>query len=94
MYSQKLSSLGLAVLASIVLVVPSVTSRRHQGPDQQCAGTSTETWVADGGAPVPPYTPPPPPKASANTRSPLVADGGAPVPPYPRKPSSPKSPVV
>jgi len=85
MYSQKLSSLGLAVLASIVLVAPSVSSGRHQRPDQQCDGSSTKTWVADGGAPVPPY-PTRPPKSSANSRSILVADGGAPVPPYPPPP--------
>ena len=84
MYSQKISSLGLAVLASIILVAPSVSSGRHQRPDQQCAGTSTETWVADGTAPVPPY--PPQPKSSANSRSTLVADGTAPVPPYPPPP--------
>jgi hypothetical protein len=85
MYSQKLSSLGLAVLTSIALVV-SVTSRRQQGPDPQCAGTSTKMWVAEGGAPVPPYPPPPkPPKRSlsTNAQAVLVAEGGAPVPPYP-----------
>src|SRR5258705_373263 len=58
MYSQKLSSLGLAVLASIVLVAPSLTSTRHQRADRQCAGTSSKTWVADGTAPVPPYPAP------------------------------------
>ena len=89
MYSQKLSSLGLAVLASIVLVAPSVISGRHQRPDQQCEGSSTKTWVADGGAPVPPYPPPPPKRnGSANSQRTLVADGGAPVPPYPPKPTN------
>ncbi len=85
MYSQNLSSLGLAVLASIVLVAPSVSSGRHQGPDRHCVGTSTKTWVADWTAPVPPY-PTRPPKSSANSRSTLVADGTAPVPPYPPPP--------
>ena len=91
MYSQKLSSLGLAVLASIVLVAPSVSSGRHQRPDQQCSGTSTKTWVADGGAPVPSYPPPPPKRnGSANSQPTLLADGRAPVPTYPPKPTSAK----
>ncbi len=85
MYSQKLSSLGLAVVASIVLVAPSLTSTRHQRADHQCTGTSSKTWVADGTAPVPPY-PPRPQKSSANSGSTLVADGTAPVPPYPPPP--------
>lgn len=79
MYSQKLSSLGLAVLASFVLAAPSVSSGPHQRPDQQRAGTCTETWVADGGAPVPPV----PTKPPANY---TIADGGAPVPPVPPPP--------
>jgi hypothetical protein len=87
MYTQKLSSLGLAVVASIVLVGPSVSSGRHQRPDQQCAGTSTETLVADGGAPVPVYPPKPPKrKGSTNSQPTLLADGGAPVPSYPPPP--------
>jgi hypothetical protein len=78
MYSQKLSSLGLAVLASIVLVAPSVSSGRHQRPDRS-AGTTTGTWVADGGAPVPPVPTKPPVNYT-------IADGGAPVPPVPLPP--------
>lgn len=87
MYSQKLSGLGLAVLASIVLVAPSVSSGLHQRPDHQCAGTSTKTLVVDGGAPVPSYPPPPKRSGSANSQPTLLADGGAPVPTYPTKPS-------
>ena len=86
MYSQKLSSLGLAVLASIVLVAPSVSSGLRQRPDQECAGT-TKTWVADGGAPVPNYPPKPPKRSGSVSSQPtLLADGGAPVPPVPTKP--------
>jgi hypothetical protein len=87
MYFQKLSSLGLAVLASISLVAPSVTLRPQPGPDPQCSGTSTKTWVADGGAPVPSYPPPPPKRSvSINSQPTLLADGGAPVPSYPPPP--------
>ena len=86
MYSQKLSSLGLAVLASIVLVAPSVSSGLRQRPDQECAGT-TKTWVADGGAPVPNYPPKPPKRSGSVSSQPtLLADGGAPVPNYPPPP--------
>ena len=83
---QKLSSFGLAVLASISLVAPSVATRGQQRPEQKCAGASAETWVADGGAPVPPVPPPPKRNGSANPQLTLLADGGAPVPPVPTKP--------
>lgn len=82
MHSQKRSTLGLVVVASVVLVSLSVTSTRHQRPHQQCSDASSKTWIADGTAPVPPY-PTRPPKSSASSRSTLVADGTAPVPPYP-----------
>ena len=86
MYSQKLSSVGLAVVTSIILVAPSVTSRRPQGPDQRSSSASTKTLVADGGAPVPPYPPKQP--GSGSSQPTLLADGGAPVPPYPPKPTN------
>ena len=81
MYFQKLSSLGLAVLASLSLVAPSVATRGHQMVDQSVE-TTTGTWVADGGAPVPPV----PTKPPANY---TIADGGAPVPPVPPKQPQP-----
>jgi len=87
MYSRKLSSLVLAVFASITLSAPSLSSTDQVRRDQQSNGTSAQPWVADGGAPVPPYPQPP---ASDRPRSTMVADGGAPVPPYPQPPRSPK----
>ena len=90
MYFHKISSLGLAVLVSIAVVAPSVTSRRQQGPDPRCAGTSTKMWVPDGRGPVPPYLPPLPKRVlSANSQPDLMAEGGAPVPPYPPPPKPP-----
>jgi len=86
MYSQKRSSWGLAVLASIALVAPSVATRGHQRVDQS-AETTTGTWVADGGAPVPPV----PTKPPANY---TIADGGAPVPPVPPPPKRLSSTVT
>jgi hypothetical protein len=38
-------------------------------------------WVADGGAPMPPW----PPNQTSKTT--LIADGGAPMPPWPTAPS-------
>ena len=80
MYFRKLSSLVLAAFASFVLVMPSTRSTSQLNHNQKSKGISTQPWVADGGAPVPPYPKPP---ASANLKSTVVADGGAPVPPYP-----------
>jgi hypothetical protein len=94
MYFHKISSLSLAVFVSIFLMTPSVTSRHQQGPDSQCAGTSTKMLVTEGGAPVPPYPPPPqPPKRvlSASSQPALMAEGGAPVPPYPPPPPPPSN---
>jgi len=89
MYFQKLSSFGVAVLASISLVAPSVATRGQQRPDQKCAGASAETWVADGGAPVPPVPPPPRLSSTVTPQANLTADGGAPVPPVPPKQPQP-----
>jgi|SRR5713226_3125956 len=78
MYSRKLSSLVLAVLTSIALGAPSVSSTDQQQHRRQLVGApvSVHPQVADGGAPVPPVPTPIPP-------SNLTADGGAPVPPVP-----------
>src|SRR5258708_24074256 len=86
MYFKKLSSFGFGVLASISRVAPPVATRGQQRREQKCAGASAETWVADGGAPVPPVPPPPKRNGSANPQLTLLADGGAPVPPVPTKP--------
>jgi hypothetical protein len=83
MYFRKVSTLVLVAL--FVLVVTSTRSMGQLSHDQQSNGTSTHSWVADGGAPVRPYPKPP---AAANARSTVVADGGAPVPPYPQPPVS------
>jgi hypothetical protein len=80
MYFRKVSSLVLAAFASFVLVVTSTRSTGRLSHDEQSNGTSNHPWVADGGAPVPPYPKPP---AAPNLASTVVADGGAPVPPYP-----------
>jgi hypothetical protein len=77
MYSQKLSTLLLAVFASIVLVVSSVSSTDQPRHDDDSLVAPIQPQVADGGAPVPPY----PPKSHFRA---LIADGGAPVPPYPK----------
>jgi hypothetical protein len=90
MHFQKLSSLVLAVFASVVLVAPSVSSTdqpRHDGQSLAAGGAPVppvphfkqhKTLVADGGAPVPPV----PPIVPSN----LVVDGGAPVPPVAKPP--------
>ncbi|SRR6266849_4421394 len=76
MHFQKLSSLVLVVLTSIVLVAPSVTSTDRPRHDGRAVAVPNQPQVADGGAPVPPVPPIKQPNA-------LVADGGAPVPPVP-----------
>jgi len=44
--------------------------------------SSERRYIADGGAPVPPYPKPP----VATNSDIVIADGGAPVPPYPKPP--------
>ena len=70
MHFQKLSSLVLVVLTSIVLVAPSVTSTDRPRHDGRAVAVPNQPQVADGGAPVPPV----PHKSFFKT---LIADGGA-----------------
>jgi hypothetical protein len=98
MHFQKLSSLVLAVFASVVLVAPSVSSTDQPRHDGQSLAAPVQHPVADGGTPVPPVphfkqhktfvadggapVPPVPPIVPSN----LVVDGGAPVPPVAKPP--------
>ena len=68
---------SLIFAAFTSLVVLAGYSTRHQWNGGQVRANPSQTHLADGGAPAPPY-----PKPST-----LTADGGAPAPPYP-KPST------
>jgi len=68
---------SLIFAAFTSLVVLAGYSTRHQWNGGQVRVNPSQTHLADGGAPAPPY-----PKPST-----LTADGGAPAPPYP-KPST------
>ena len=73
------------------LVVLSGYSTRHQWKGGQGGVNPSQTQVADGGAPAPPYPKPVTLTADGGAPAPpypkpatLIADGGAPAPPYPK----------
>jgi hypothetical protein len=76
MKSQKV--LGSIQAATLLLSPLFATSGfRRVGTIGKAFATNEHRYIADGGAPVPPY----PPQMTNSTI--VIADGGAPVPPYP-----------
>ncbi len=90
MNSQKiLGSIQVATLSFAVSLVGNA-SFLHVDKIGRLVPTNQYGYIADGGAPVPPY-PKPPVATNSNL---VIADGGAPVPPYPQPPVAANSSLV
>jgi len=85
MNSQKICrSIQVATL-SFAIPLFATASFLHFEKIVRLVPTNKYRYIADGGAPVPPYPPKPPVAAKSNQ---MIADGGAPVPPYPKPPAA------
>jgi hypothetical protein len=80
MNSQK--NLASVLVVSVFVSMPWVVTLCNIGTNPTVILPNRGQYIADGGAPVPPYPKPP---VAFNSDF-VIADGGAPVPPYPKPP--------